>query len=492
MQLDKIEAVVRPRTSWEAIDLGFCMMQRWMWDFYRIWLVLTLPLFIAVYLLAALLTDNPDIWALAITWWLKPVYDRIILHYFSHALFGERITLRQMLNALPRLLLKTQLLLGLTLYRLSPVRSFTLPIWQLEGSKGTILQQRFKVLQQHTRGTATWLTIICLHFQALIVLLLYTLIFLFLPENTDLETTYFLLLEDSTFYLGIDLILDYIALSLIEPFYVTAGFALYLNRRTHLEGWDIELTFRQIRKKVQALQMTVVISFITVMISMFYVTDLSAQSQQIEQHIEEILQQPEFDTTEQQHYWKYIGDERESTSIEADSEWTLPFSWISIWANLFEILLWIAITSAIAWLIYKALQSPLLQQWVNQSETYQPNVNSELIQAFKNVPLPDDIAQQAWKLWEQNQHRQAMSLLYRGTLQHLQQQYEIAIYDSATENECVRMVSRTQSTDLSHYFSRLTRAWQSLAYGKRSPDSQEVQQLCEQWSQFFHCTPDFN
>jgi hypothetical protein len=31
----------------------------------------------------------------------------------------------------------------------------------------------------------------------------------------------------------------------VEPFYVAAGFAMYLNRRAELEAWDIEQEFRR-------------------------------------------------------------------------------------------------------------------------------------------------------------------------------------------------------------------------------------------------------
>ena len=31
----------------------------------------------------------------------------------------------------------------------------------------------------------------------------------------------------------------------VEPFYVAAGFAMYLNRRAALEAWDIEQEFRR-------------------------------------------------------------------------------------------------------------------------------------------------------------------------------------------------------------------------------------------------------
>jgi thiosulfate reductase cytochrome b subunit len=33
--------------------------------------------------------------------------------------------------------------------------------------------------------------------------------------------------------------------AVLEPFYVAAGFAMYLNRRVELEAWDIEQEFRR-------------------------------------------------------------------------------------------------------------------------------------------------------------------------------------------------------------------------------------------------------
>ena len=36
-----------------------------------------------------------------------------------------------------------------------------------------------------------------------------------------------------------------VAVLFIEPFYVAAGFAMYLNRRAEIEAWDIEQEFRR-------------------------------------------------------------------------------------------------------------------------------------------------------------------------------------------------------------------------------------------------------
>jgi hypothetical protein len=37
---------------------------------------------------------------------------------------------------------------------------------------------------------------------------------------------------------------------------VAAGFTLYLNRRTELEAWDLELAFRHLQERLAALRRT--------------------------------------------------------------------------------------------------------------------------------------------------------------------------------------------------------------------------------------------
>ena len=42
----------------------------------------------------------------------------------------------------------------------------------------------------------------------------------------------------------------WLASSVIEPFYVGAGFGLYLDRRTRLEAWDVEIGLRRMRARL--------------------------------------------------------------------------------------------------------------------------------------------------------------------------------------------------------------------------------------------------
>jgi hypothetical protein len=41
-----------------------------------------------------------------------------------------------------------------------------------------------------------------------------------------------------------------LATTLIEPFFVGAGFGLYLNRRTEIEAWDVEMALRRLRERL--------------------------------------------------------------------------------------------------------------------------------------------------------------------------------------------------------------------------------------------------
>lgn len=242
MQIDRIQAIVRPRNPWESIDLGFSMVRQWWKPLYKIWLTFILPLFLILYLLF-----YDSIWiAAVIIWWLKPLYDRIFLHFLSHALFGEQLGIWQTWKALPRLLFKSRLLLALTLWRFDFARSFHLPVWQLEGSRGKVASQRIRVLQRNTGKTAVWLTIGCLHFDWLLSLSLFGLVYLMMPATHTFDLFEAFFREQALWAEMFRMFSSLFALSIVEPLYVAGGFALYLNRRTHLEGWDIELAFRRI------------------------------------------------------------------------------------------------------------------------------------------------------------------------------------------------------------------------------------------------------
>ena len=251
MKIEQLTVRLRARSDWEAVELGMALVRRHAGAVWKPWLWLTLPVF-ALLNLGAWWIDR--IWLAAVAmWWLKPVFDRIPLYVVSRAVFGSvpdtRATLRAQLGWGTRMLPHL-----LTWRRFSPVRSLYMPIDLLEGVQGERLRQRRRVLGGDAYSTGILLTWICLLFQGVLVLGGATAVVMYLPQD---------LLPDSVqaafrvaalawpvwFQLAWNA-LAWAAVSVIEPFYVGAGFGLYLNRRTQIEAWDLEIVFRKLRARL--------------------------------------------------------------------------------------------------------------------------------------------------------------------------------------------------------------------------------------------------
>ena len=102
MRLTDASVAIRPRSAWEALDLGILLAHRHARLLMGSWALLTLPLFAV---LSLLLWQHPTL-AILIFWWLKPAFERLPLYILSHALFGDTPTLKQALRAYPALLRK--------------------------------------------------------------------------------------------------------------------------------------------------------------------------------------------------------------------------------------------------------------------------------------------------------------------------------------------------------------------------------------------------
>ncbi len=249
MRLSDATVVIRPRTTWEAMDLGVLMSQQHRRLLMTSWAIVTLPVYM---LLTLLLWDSPSL-VVVVFWWLKPAFDRLPLYILSKALFGETPTLKQALRQWPALL-KPQLLASLTWRRLSLSRSFLMPVVQLEGLAGEAREQRLRVLLQRNGGAAQWLTIIGVHLETALWFGLMALFYLFVPQQVELEWDWQALFDTTEYgWLWFEHLVNFLyplVLIVWEPIYVACGFSLYLNRRTILEGWDIELAFRRLRQRL--------------------------------------------------------------------------------------------------------------------------------------------------------------------------------------------------------------------------------------------------
>jgi hypothetical protein len=250
VKIEALTVALRPRTAWEAVELGTALVRRHAKAIWTPWLLLTLPVFVLV---NALAWSIDALWLGGVVmWWLKPLFDRIPLYVLSRAVFGEVSTTRQTLAAQRHWGLRW--LPGyLTWRRLSPLRSLNLPVDLLEGAHGVEARQRRRALGAPINGVAILLTLVCLHFELAMYVGTASLAIMFVPDEYVQETltrAWAVLRESPPWLLLLSNALAWIATSLIEPFYVGAGLGLYLNRRTEVEAWDIELALRRLRDRL--------------------------------------------------------------------------------------------------------------------------------------------------------------------------------------------------------------------------------------------------
>jgi hypothetical protein len=180
-----------------------------------------------------------------VLWWSKPWLDRTILFVLSRSAFGQRTRPGDVWNA-QRTVWWGQFLSTWTLRRVSLWRSFTQPVYQLEGF--SLLSGRERVRQIRNRNMGQGLLMTNAFYTAEFVLMLATLSLVFwlapagqLPDVSDIVLSG----EWPAFFAFAFPVSYALVVLFLEPFYVAAGFAMYLNRRAELEAWDIEQEFRR-------------------------------------------------------------------------------------------------------------------------------------------------------------------------------------------------------------------------------------------------------
>lgn len=240
MQLDALALRMRPRTPLESADLGVRLAQSTARSVYACYGVVYVPvaaLALASFEIAAWLPG-------VLLFWAKPWLDRSILFVLSRAAFGQATTARQ-LWAARREVWWRQLLTTWTWRRLSPWRSFTQPVYQLEGLPRGGIRSRVKQVRRRKSGTALLLTAAFATAETCLVFTVLSLLVWFAPGDSARGLSEVLFDPDSVFFEGALAAAYAFVVGFLEPFYVAAGFAMYLNRRAELEAWDVEQELRR-------------------------------------------------------------------------------------------------------------------------------------------------------------------------------------------------------------------------------------------------------
>jgi hypothetical protein len=242
VEVDALSVRLRPRTPMEAADLGVRLCQSVARPVYLCYGLVAVP-----FMALALASFEIATWLPALVIWLgKPWLDRTILFVLARAAFGQRTTPANLWQA-QRQLWWGQLLHTFTMRRLSPWRSFTQPVYQLEGVSPWRARKRVLQIRARKSGQAFLMTLAFGMAEFALLMGLVSLVFWFAPTGQAPDFSTFLTgEEDASVFAELVSAIGYAVVVLfLEPFYVAAGFAMYLNRRAELEAWDIEQEFRR-------------------------------------------------------------------------------------------------------------------------------------------------------------------------------------------------------------------------------------------------------
>ena len=514
MDLDRLAVELRRRNGFESLDLGLAMLQAWRKPAMLAWCATFWPFAVIV---STLLWEHPAI-AYAVVWWSKPFFDRVLLHVYGAALFGAPPRLRDTLRALPRLAMRTGLLPALTLRRLSMARSLFQPVAQLEGQRGASARTRRRVLGARGYGYAAWLTFFCANLVGVWGLGALVLLLELMPVESVQGFGLANLLFDEPDWVALRHATNaffFLADTLIEPYFVAAGFSLYLNRRSELEGWDIEVAFRRMARRRAASAPSVAVAT-SVLVLCIGVTLLGAPSVScageratmssaqngvanpragavlpypkgaIKRELASVLEDPVFGRKETRTRWVARPSEDKSKRPDWLAAWMKRIGRIiAALARAGRVVVWIGVALALAAVLYVLIR--YRERWLPARAAREiPQTLFGL--DVRPQSLPDDIAAAARAALAAGDLAGALGLLYRGALSALVNFAGVDFRAGDTERDCWRRATPALSTAGAGYFRALLDAWLRTAYAHRPPPVDDLARLCDDWPRHFEPT----
>tara|TARA_R110002049_G_scaffold54869_18_gene152384 strand:- start:261 stop:1802 length:1542 start_codon:yes stop_codon:yes gene_type:complete len=509
MNLENVTAEMRPRSEWEAVDLGARMIRRDAAAIYATWFAITLPILLVAIALT-LFTPYATL-AAFLYWWLEPIADGPILRIISRRLFGEEADARAAIRAAPALAWRNKLFL-LTPYRFHFARSVAMPVTQLEGLRGHERKTRSKVLNLKIFNYGTGVTMAYQHLVLSICLGILLLVFAMVPTayQDTLGVAWFDAVsnESSRASNVLSLVVFYIAQSVLQPWFVGAGFGLYINCRTQLEAWDIEVAFRRtVQRRAGQLAassaLAIVLALSALMPAASRAQDTDSEDVQeaavpgsridgywaaedVDPAVERVYEDPLLDTERTVEEWQRL--DRPEPDVDEPVGNSIWFDWLNRLGRTVSVIIEFGLWIFIAFLLF--LVFALRDRWLpylgfghsKRRSAARVFIGGEEVTA---ASLPDDVSGEALRLWQSGDKRAALSLLYRGSVFAAVTQHGVRLPPSATEGDCLDAVVRHATDAQSEFFRRIVRAWVACAYGFRAPPDQVVLPLCAEWSSHY-------
>ncbi|WP_440904577.1 hypothetical protein ACMZOO_17390 [Catenovulum sp. SX2] len=507
MELNKLSFEPCPRTPSQVFDLTLLFVKKHFVALIKIYLTLVVPLAAIFYALL------PIEYVGFIIWWLKPVFERPLLTYLSRVSFSYSCSTFEAISSLKQLKIINIIKL-LTIYRLSTTRAYNAPIEQLEKQSSKALTKRKDILNNRCSHNQTWWILLCVHLE---MLMLMTLLFVyyglfpdFMPIDEHLTFEYF----NSSEFVSLYLITYLMSIALIAPYFTTGGFLMYLNSRIHIEGWDIEQSFKRIVARLSQVSLIAILS-----VNLFFPHPVSANDS-IEDKIEllevelnqkskeaetEIYQRPESLDKIYQEVVSIYKDEKlvetQTTYVpKSQEDPNFDLTWLK---KLFKIFSGLSELSPIIAFVFWALVI-LLCGWVvvsliklfkkTKSWTLSRNKTTEQTNSVQEFPSfirnqvsqdwPDDLIAASLEALEKANLRYALALILRHTLIQVHLKHPDIFNKSMTEFECKSALIRVTPQPQHTFYDKLFSLWIQQAWAHKDVSIQEIQLLITEVSSF--------
>ena len=458
MQIDRLQVVLKTRTHWEAADVGCKLAVRWFWPLLGAWVVCAIPFFF----LASFLDDI--LWQIVLLWWFKPLYERPVLMTLSILVFDGRVTPANVIAGFR----DARLWSYLTVARLSWQRASNSPIDALEDASMEVQSQRREWLFGSDTRVDLLASAIGLAFEVIVALSI--VFFIAVLTQSELNATYSGLLK----YVNINeitawqsfclLMAIFIAMAISAVFYVSVGFASYLNRRTIKEGWDLELGFKKI---VNRLAMVLLMSVLLLP------TINAIADEPNEDHasvLAEIHRDPKFNQSKTitipEHLVELVEQGARPQQVEVEQDRVTRAG--RAFATVLKVVL---IAALIVFLIF-VFNTLFKREGGGSAQNEDEQLSSGQHAAMKN--LPRNALELVPKYWRRGRKRDAFALLYSTAVEYVESRFRCGLNDSDTEGDCLRKV-RGIDQDVNRAFEEITRAWVRLAYANEMPSEHDFE-----------------
>jgi hypothetical protein len=490
VRLADLQAELRPRSWWEAMELGLALLRRDAAPALGAWLALALPSWL---LIAGLLWRHP-FWALALLWWLEALWDLAVLHVLSRSLFGSTPSVGATLRAWPGLVKRLLLPVGLR-YRLGPSQAARLPVLMLEGLARGRRAARMREMLTGLYAPNLAMSLLTTLMRLNLLLAAAVLAGWFGSQPLPMPGAEIIAPLPSWFQLAAFAAL-FVSAAVVRPVEVAAGFGLYLTRRTASEGWDIELRFRRLADRLRGGTGAALLVLVILLVP----HAATAQDDDPAGVIHQVLQHEDFDTTHTRTRWvprerapeatpepavpprAEASDRGRSSRAETRRQPATPLH--SLVGTALETVLWAALVLVLALVVWEVIRRGRGAPTGPHAPPGGPRPAVATAGASPHGAPPLDPVNRARQLWHQGQAAAALGALYKAAVLALVAA-GLKVPDGATEGEVLRLAQRQLTEPGRSYLQRLVRAWQALAYAHRTPDDASFEAFLSDWPEGF-------